>query len=162
MEIELLQLQCEKNVLNKIEGEDYIRYLLFENGSILPNSDISTPIIRIQHTEFPQCNYCKIEELQRFYFIESITALNNGIYELRLRVDVLQSFLNDILQTNTYVSRNENEYNDKIVDNEVINISGINTTKIELDNDLFQTEMSTNEDALDKYILTIMTTEVSE
>ena len=120
MEIELLQLQCEKNVLNKIEGEDYIRYLLFENGSILPNSDISTPIIRIQHTEFPKCNYCKIDELQRFYFIESITALNNGIYELRLRVDVLQSFLNDILRTDAYVSRNEYEYNEKLVDNEIL------------------------------------------
>ena len=162
MEIKLLQLQTEKNVLNKIYGEDYIEYLTFLNGSILPNSDISTPVIRIQHTEFPKCNYCKIEELQRFYFIESITALNDGVYELRLKVDVLESFKSDILRTDAYVSRNQYEYSDKIVDNEVINISGVNTFKIELDNDLFQTEMSANEDALDKYILTIMTTEVSE
>lgn len=120
MEIELLQLQCEKNVLNKIEGEDYIRYLLFENGSILPNSDISTPIIRIQHTEFPLCNYCRINELRRFYFIENITALSNGVYELRLRVDVLQSFKNDIMTTTAYISRNEFEYNRKLVDNEIL------------------------------------------
>ena len=120
MKIELLQLQTEKNVLNKIFGEDYVEYLTFLNGSILPNSDISTPIIRIQHTEFPKCNYCKIEELQRFYFIESITALNNGVYELRLKVDVLESFKSDILRTDAYVSRNEFEYNKKLVDNEML------------------------------------------
>lgn len=137
MEIELLQLQTEKNVLNKLEGEDFIRYLLFENGSILPNSDISTPVIRIQHTEFPKCNYCKINELQRFYFIENITALNNGVYELRLRVDVLQSFKNDILSSYAYISRNEYEYNDKLIDSEVLSNIDYEISLAEYDNTIF-------------------------
>lgn len=169
MEIELLQLQCEKNVLNKLEGEDYIRFALYDNGYILPNSDISSPIIRIvnvneENTQqlLINCNYAKIKDLERFYFIEKIVAVSDDVLELYLRVDVLESFKNDILTANAYVTRNEYDYDNKIVDNEVINISGVRTTKIELDNDLFNTEVAVNEDALKKYILTIMTTEVSE
>lgn len=137
MEIKLLQLQTEKNVLNKIAGEDYIEYLTFLNGSILPNSDISTPIIRIQHTEFPKCNYCKIEELQRFYFIESITALNNGVYELRLRVDVLESFKEDILRSSCYIKRNQYVYNDKLIDSELLSENEILVELTEYNNDIF-------------------------
>lgn len=169
MKIELFHLETEKNVLNKIMGEDYSSVITYNNGYILPNSDISSPIIRIANINdldekeiMINANYCKIEDLKRYYFIDKMVSISDDVIDLYLSVDVLESFKSDILQSRCYILRNENEYNELLVDSEVIKRCDTNYNKIVLSNDLFDTTLTSDYNNQNRYILTIMTTEVGE
>lgn len=43
-----------------------------------------------------QCNYCYIQELNRYYFIDSVTLLESGLYKLVLILDTLKTYENII------------------------------------------------------------------
>ena len=57
---------------------------------------------------FWTANYCYIQALHRYYFIESQEIIDNDHYVLRLRVDTLLTYRTDIRGTNFFVERNEN------------------------------------------------------
>lgn len=61
-------------------------------------------------------NYCYIEELDKYYFIVDIISLNNTLWGLQLKEDVLMSFRFNIKNLNAYITRQENTYNKYIVD----------------------------------------------
>ena len=60
-------------------------------------------------------NYVKIPKLCRYYFVDNISA-KNGLVILSLRCDVLQSFHNDIRNSEQYVIRSEKYQNKLLVD----------------------------------------------
>lgn len=73
--------------------------------------DVRNPIIQIKVSDFTSVvkyNYCHIEDLKRYYYIDDISA-ENGIVIIKCRVDVLNSFKTDILKSTQYVMRQENK-----------------------------------------------------
>lgn len=50
-------------------------------------------------------NYCYIEELKRYYFINSIKQLRAGLFELSLSVDVLMTYKDSILNSEARFNR---------------------------------------------------------
>ena len=42
-------------------------------------------------------NYCYIDDLKRYYFINDVKLLNGGLYELHLNVDVLMTYKDEII-----------------------------------------------------------------
>ena len=102
------------------------------NDVIMHNDfDITAFELLIKDTNFnSEYNYCYIQDLGRYYFIESVEKMNGTIYKIRLTVDVLKSFSTQIENINAIITKSENP-DDNFVDceksenytSEVINLT---------------------------------------
>lgn len=103
MEIVLYSTTDGENIINKDLDEKY-RF----NIKMKKDIDLITPTIILNDKgimDFNSCNYCYIEEFKRFYFIRTIENLANRIWGLQLECDVLESFKNDILNSDAEINR---------------------------------------------------------
>ena len=64
-------------------------------------------------------NYCYIPELRRYYYVSNIAIANSKLYAVSLSVDVLMSYKDEILRLSAFITRNEFEFSDMLVDNEL-------------------------------------------
>ena len=97
--IEMDNGQLNYNIDIQAQG-DYITYIDDEEY------DVS---INLNYSIF-ECNYCYIEEFNRFYFIDDIVIQNNKLFSLALSVDVLESYKNKFMVLDAFVLRNEFQY----------------------------------------------------
>ena len=77
------------------------------------NLDILSPILFLSYFDIKELNinYCYIEELNRYYFIDSYTIEKNNLIKLQLETDVLMTFKNDILLSSGIVKETKNNQN---------------------------------------------------
>lgn len=77
------------------------------------NLDILSPILFLSYFDIKELNinYCYIEELNRYYFINSYTIEKNNLIKLQLETDVLMTFKNDILLSFGIVKETKNNQN---------------------------------------------------
>ena len=116
-----------KNKINKT-----LENGLTVNNVVIQNDfDITAFELLIKDTNFnSEYNYCYIQDLERYYFIESVERMNGSIYKIRLTVDVLKSFSSQIENINVIITKSENP-DDNFVDceksenytSEVINLT---------------------------------------
>ena len=102
------------------------------NNVVIQNDfDITAFELLIKDTDFnSDYNYCYIQDLERYYFIESVEKMNGTIYKIRLSVDVLKSFSSQIENIQAIITKSENP-DDNFVDceksenytSEVINLT---------------------------------------
>ena len=93
------------------------------NGAMWDGFSICNPVVTVKSPTMITANYCKIEKLNRFYFIDKVVYRSCDKWELKLRVDVLKTYATQILQAtatvtvrdspNKYVSNRNNVYNRK-------------------------------------------------
>ena len=98
-----------KNKINKT-----LENGLTVNNVVIQNDfDITAFELLIKDTNFnSEYNYCYIQDLGRYYFIESVEKMNGTIYKIRLTVDVLKSFSTQIENTQAIITKSENPDND--------------------------------------------------
>ena len=114
MELNLYKCSDGDNVINKTLAEK-----LTINITLKRDVNITAPQIILMNDNgafFNQYNYAEIPELWRFYFIDSVTSLNNKMESLALRCDVLETYKADVLaskarfmrglKTGDYISAN--------------------------------------------------------
>ena len=114
MELNLYKCSDGDNVINKTLTEK-----LTINITLKRDVNITAPQIILMNDNgafFNQYNYAEIPELGRFYFIDSVTSLNNKMESLALRCDVLETYKADVLaskarfmrglKTGDYISAN--------------------------------------------------------
>ena len=101
-----------KNKINKT-----LENGLTVNDVIIQNDfDITDFYLLIKNTNFnSEYNYCYIQDLERYYFIESVEKMNGSIYKIRLTVDVLKSFSTQIENIQAIITKSENP-DDNFVD----------------------------------------------
>ena len=95
MELNLYKCSDGDNVINKTLTEK-----LTINITLKRDVNITAPQIILMNDNgafFNQYNYAEIPELGRFYFIDSVTSLNNKMESLSLRCDVLETYKADVL-----------------------------------------------------------------
>lgn len=95
MELNLYKCSDGDNVINKTLTEK-----LTINITLKRDVNITAPQIILMNDNgafFNQYNYAEIPELGRFYFIDSVTSLNNKMESLALRCDVLETYKDDVL-----------------------------------------------------------------
>ena len=95
MELNLYKCSDGDNVINKTLTEK-----LTINITLKRDVNITAPQIILINDNvafFNQYNYAEIPELGRFYFIDSVTSLNNKMESLALRCDVLETYKADVL-----------------------------------------------------------------
>lgn len=61
-------------------------------------------------------NYAYISDYNRYYFVDSVTVGRNGMYIVKLSVDVLMTYADGIKNINATISRQENIGINDIVD----------------------------------------------
>lgn len=72
--------------------------------------DMLNPVIELAGIEVNRYNYCYVQELNRYYYIENINISPNGVYRLSMRIDVLMAYRDDIMASHGLITKNR-EYN---------------------------------------------------
>lgn len=117
MNLTLYKNLSEKNKIGKVLHNN-----LSLNGNLREESSIINPTILIEHSNLSDYNYAYIPEFNRYYFITEITSVRNNLWRISLKVDVLESFKNDILNLNCIVDKQQNQsYSNNIDDGSYIN-----------------------------------------
>lgn len=112
MNIYLYTSSAEPNSFPKELGE-----AVKIEGTLRDECDILNPVITlVGFNPANTFNYCYIPDFKRYYFITESSVVRTNVMELVLRVDVLQSWSNQILEQSGFIARNEYEYNSKISD----------------------------------------------
>lgn len=103
MLLTLYSTKSDSNVINKT-----LENALNIDITVRNNFDVINPellLSKITGVNFQDYNYCHIPELNRYYFITSINAVNGDIYRLECECDVLESYKADILLSNARFTR---------------------------------------------------------
>lgn len=94
-----------RNKINKtLENGLSIQDVIIKN-----DFDITTFDLMIKSSSYtPEYNYCYIQDLGRYYFIDSVECMNGTIYKIRVSVDVLKSYADDIQNISAIITKSEN------------------------------------------------------
>ena len=120
MNLTLYTTTDDDNVINKDKS-------VISNYEVVlkdPNN-ITTPDIRLKETKINLdglANYAYLEEFNRYYFVRTVHNMSNEIWVLALECDVLESFKDDILNSNAEITRaiREHDYQQANIRSEVV------------------------------------------
>lgn len=118
MEIRFYNYNGRPDGLNKPIGEPAATY----EGVLHGGGDITRPSMEIRtEGDYLKYNYCHIPEFGRYYFVDALRVVDAETTEVSLRVDVLQTYMTEIMNASGvavlkenadgYVSSRENVYN---------------------------------------------------
>lgn len=102
----LMKNKSDDNVVSK-----NLEVLRTVEGQFRDNIDIMNPSILIELDALPDCNYIYIPAFSRYYFVTTIRAVRNGIFDFSGHVDVLQTYGNQIRELDALVAKQENNFN---------------------------------------------------
>lgn len=86
-------------------------------GVLKDSTSILSPTIKLQVSSanmatISECNYCVIPAFNnRHYFITDMRYAKNNILEIDLKVDVLSTYADAIIELNGIIKRQENDWN---------------------------------------------------
>lgn len=108
MEINLYENSSENYVVSK----NIVMKQSMQNCVLKDNTSVENPVILVRNTSnISSYNYMYIPDFHRYYYIEEIFSVQNGLWELHGHVDVLQTYGNAIKQLQATCRRQENLYN---------------------------------------------------
>ena len=83
------------------------------NGTLRDDCSIIDPVITVENINnsiAASCNYAKIADFGRYYYVNNI-VLKGNLWEIHMHVDVVSSFQTQLKALEAVVSRQENLYN---------------------------------------------------
>lgn len=106
-----IQLLRNNSQVNKI-GKD-LTNLLTVRGTLRKETSIIDPSIMIECdlSALTRCNYIYINEFKRYYFVNNITSIREGLVEFSCHVDVLETYKEQIRMNSAIIRRQENNWN---------------------------------------------------
>lgn len=115
----LLQSNSENNRIVK-----FPKLNMFKNvvGTFRDIVSIIRPEFDVVLDEFPKVNYVYISKFNRYYYIDDITIVRTNVYHFKCRCDTLMSFYDTILNQDVIVTRQEYDFNNKIIDNKILSL----------------------------------------
>lgn len=76
------------------------------NIKLKAQTDMRNPLIMLQgDLSIFKYNYCYIPTFDRYYYVVNITSVNNSVFRVELKADVLMSFKDDILSSVATVTK---------------------------------------------------------
>ena len=106
MELKLYTVNDGKNVINKTMTLKTTMEINLKRDVDIINPRLILILIPNLPTGFSGINYAEIPELNRFYFVDSITNISSTLWQLELSCDVLETYKADILASNARFYRN--------------------------------------------------------
>ena len=125
MTIELYISRNEKNVLNKNLPDPYLI-----EGNLKSETSITDPIIIVQEENPALYNYAKISAFNRYYFITDIRSIRSNMWELKMHVDVLMSYKDQIKTCSAIIDTSERVGKNEYMSNDAFKITVKNKTDI--------------------------------
>lgn len=130
MQLTYYNNKTDKRYINKnletISMQDHANPV---NIVLIDDTNIITPTFKMSDKDiYMTANYCYVDTLHRFYYIDDIT-LSDGFAYLRCSIDVLHTYRNLLYDQKVIVSRNEKDYNLYQVDNKqkILNYKAVRT-----------------------------------
>ena len=111
MNIKLLSYSGHRNKINK-SGCFYNEWNT--TGILRGDTSFLNPVIALEKTTPPfesSYNYMYIPEFSRYYFINDIVTLSNGVWEIHADVDVLYSNYKDIFESQAILAKSQDVNN---------------------------------------------------
>lgn len=105
MQLELYYVEDADNVI----GKDLGAAPLAIDIKLHRDFDITNPSLTLRSAagmDFRDYNYFLIPDMERYYFIDSITNTGNSIWIINGHVDVLETYKDEILASNARFLRN--------------------------------------------------------
>lgn len=106
MEIDLYQYQGNPNTINKTLSNPNAL-----SGYMSNDLDIDSPTIKLASYDL-KYNYVYIPSLHRYYFIDNVDIDPNGIWHIKLTLDVLKTFAENIMNATVHVTEGESDQYD--------------------------------------------------
>lgn len=82
-------------------------------GTLRKDCSIMDPVIEVEainNSVAASCNYAKIDEFGRYYFVRNI-EFTGKLFRIHMHVDVLSSFQTQLKTLDAVIARQENRYN---------------------------------------------------
>ncbi len=110
MELNLFSCTAENE---RVDKTDYITNRFVMNGSLRDESSVIDPVIMIEKNNptLYDYNYMYIPEFKRWYYINDIISVRNGLWEIHAHVDVLYTWGADIKRMNGVADKLEDILN---------------------------------------------------
>lgn len=112
-----IQFYKMSNVNNKINKRVPDTPALTLEGTVKDNCNIMDPVILVEKSGVPDYNYVFIPEFNRYYFMSPATAVTNNTWEIKLHVDVLFTYRQQIMTAPCIVAKSASSYNLYLNDN---------------------------------------------
>lgn len=87
MQIILYQNTSPDNKIHKTLSQ-----VLTLSGALRGESNVTTPVIRIEGAALPNFNYAYIPDFSRYYYKRDVRAVRTNIFDISLECDALMSF----------------------------------------------------------------------
>lgn len=84
------------------------------NGALREQSSIIDPEILIAAGNISRYNYMYIAEFKRFYYINDLTSVRNGLWRVKGHVDVLNTYRSEIKGHQAIISKQERTGNSEL------------------------------------------------
>ena len=118
MNIEFFSITCDRKKINK-----NARPIATVPCNIKTPCSIMSPVVEVTKdsigTSWYKINYAKVESFGRYYFVDNITAENDGIISMQLTVDVLYTYRNQLMSTQFQIQRAQRNYDPDYIDNQI-------------------------------------------
>lgn len=112
MLIRMYKTESSNNTIGKIKTDLIEKDIKFKD-----TANIRNPVIKLKlETVMLDYNYFEIPDFKRFYYVSDIYIESNDIIVFELKVDVLESFKDQILESHGLLKRSKNG-NEYITDN---------------------------------------------
>lgn len=115
VEIVLYQNKAEANRVDKTSELVLVDTI---TGTMRDSISVTDMSIEIEYP-IPTFNYVYIPLLNRYYFVDDITAVVYGVWNVALSVDVLMTYKDTIKTLEAFVDRSQSNYNLKVIDNKL-------------------------------------------
>lgn len=103
MEIRLYNTSDDRIVVNKTLTDELIL-----EGTLKESLNVLSPSVMVT-VDVSEYNYMYIPEFERYYYINSVEVIKNGLWQIRTaEVDVLMSWKDEFLQLNAIIDKTNN------------------------------------------------------
>lgn len=143
-----LELYNNTSEDNRVDKTNYLTKIGELAGVLREESSLIDMTLTLEIEELPLFNYVYIAQLNRYYYVTDIVSIKYKLWTISLSVDVLMSYKNALLSCIAFVDRNENSFDNNIIDKKRVIEQGYDIEVSTITNELLNDNVDYN------YILT--------
>lgn len=139
-----LELYNNTSEDNRVDKTNYLTKIGELAGVLREESSLIDMSLTLEIEQLPLFNYVYIEQLNRYYYVTDIVSVKYKLWTISLSVDVLMSYKNALLSCSAFVDRNENSFDNNIIDKKRVIEQGYDIEVSTVTNELLDNTSTNN------------------
>ena len=139
-----LELYNNTSEDNRVDKTNYLTKVGELSGVLREESSLVDMSLTLELEELPLFNYVYIAQLNRYYYVTDIVSVKYKLWTISLSVDVLMSYKNALLSCSAFVDRNENSFDNTIIDKKRVIQQGYDIEVSTVTNELLDNTSTNN------------------